>query len=101
MWDMGWGGGFGMAFVFIFMVVFWGGIAALIIWVVNKLTKSGNTTSRSNSLDIAKERYAKGEINKEEFEQIKKDLLKLLFKTIKPYKNAPSLVWCYIAIHLR
>ncbi|MFC1866506.1 SHOCT domain-containing protein [Chloroflexota bacterium] len=59
----------------IFMILFWGGLIALIIWGVMKLSKkeNGNET-KSNAMDIARERYAKGEISKEEFEQIKQDL---------------------------
>ena len=33
-----------------------------------------SSTLKYNPLDVAKERYAKGEISKEESEQIKKDL---------------------------
>jgi len=67
---MGWWGIFGVAW----MVIFWGGIIALIVWGIKKLTDRGGTGSRRDSLDVAKERYAKGEISREEFEQIKKDL---------------------------
>ena len=62
----------------LWMLVFWGAVIALSVWVVRKLTErnpSGQSVSgKTNALDIAKERYAKGEISKAEFEQIKKDL---------------------------
>ncbi|MBI4302883.1 MAG: SHOCT domain-containing protein [Chloroflexi bacterium] len=58
-------------------IIFWGAIIALIVWVVKKLTeRGGGTVSTGRSpLDIAKERYARGEITKEQFEQLKKDLM--------------------------
>ena len=56
------------------MVVFWGGLIALIVWGIKKLTERGGSTPKQDPLEIAKERYAKGEISREEFEQIKKDL---------------------------
>ncbi len=60
------------------MIIFWVVIVALIVWGVIALTKRGTSASdtpqKREPLDIAKERYAKGEISKEELEQIKKDL---------------------------
>ncbi len=56
------------------MVLFWGGLIALIVWGVTKLTKRSDSASKHDPLDVAKERYARGEISREEFEQIKKDL---------------------------
>ena len=58
----------------LWMVVFWGGLIALIVWGIMKLTRRGDATPKHDPLDVAKERYAKGEITREEFEQIKKDL---------------------------
>lgn len=65
-----WGMGLGM----LFMIVFWAGFIALATWIVVKLVRSGQQSSSQNPLEIAKARYAKGEISKAEFEQIKKDL---------------------------
>ena len=61
------------------MVLLWVGLIALLVWVVMKIVKSssnggGGGESRKDAMDIARERYAKGEISKEEFEQIKQDL---------------------------
>ena len=56
------------------MVVLWGGLIALIVWGIKKLTERGGSAPKHDPLDIAKERYAKGEISMEEFNQIKKDL---------------------------
>jgi len=75
MWDTaGTGMGWWMAFGGLWMVIFWGGIIALIVWGIKKLTYHGNSTDKSNAMEIARARYAQGEITKKEFEQIKKDL---------------------------
>jgi len=60
------------------MIIVWVLIIALIVWGVIALVRRGNSASgtapKHDPLDTAKERYAKGEISKEEYEQIKKDL---------------------------
>ena len=58
----------------VFMVLIWGGLAALAILSFRWFIKHNSTVEKQTPLDIAKERYAKGEITKEQFEQIKKDL---------------------------
>lgn len=69
------GWGWWMVFGGIWMVVFWGGIIALIVWGISRLTRRGSSSpEKQTPLEIAKERYARGEITKEQFEQIKKDL---------------------------
>ncbi len=66
---MGWFGGG------IMMFFFWALFILFIVWIVREVSgKNGNGNSNTKALEILKERYAKGEINKEEFETKKKDL---------------------------
>ena len=73
MGDFGWLPGFG----WIFMLLFWGlvilGIVAIVKWIVAG-GASGNTEKSKTALEILEERYARGEIEREEFEQKKRDL---------------------------
>ena len=74
MWYMHEGMGWWMVFGGFWFIIFWGGLIALIVWGVSKLSGRGNSIPKHDPLDVVKERYAKGEISKKEFEQIKKDL---------------------------
>lgn len=71
-------GGFHWGFMgigLLWMVILWGAIIAFIVWGMRRLARHNTTNiSTGNPLDIAKTRYARGEINKDQFEQIKKDL---------------------------
>ncbi len=75
MWFFGEGIGWWELIVIAGMLIFWGGFIALAVWVILKLTGRGTGNGqRRDPLDIAKERYAKGEISREEFEQFRSDL---------------------------
>ena len=64
-------GGYGLI-----MMLLWALFVAVIIFLVVRLIKSTRPEAmhRPKPLDIAKARYAKGELDKKEFEQIKKDI---------------------------
>lgn len=69
-YGMGWSGmGIGMAFVWIVVIL---AVAAVVTVVVNRPAGS----SGDRSIEIARERYARGEITREQFDQLKRDLEK-------------------------
>jgi len=73
-WGMGW---FGMIFMMIFWILIIVGGIFLIKWLIQTTSSKGRPNFEENltAISILKERYAKGEITREEFEVIKKDLL--------------------------
>jgi len=74
MWQIGDGMGWWMLFGGVWMVVFWGAVIGLIAWVITRITRHGEPGKKDESGKIARERYARGEISHEEYEQIRKDL---------------------------
>jgi putative membrane protein len=73
-WGMGWFGG-------IFMIIFWILILVALVffikWLIQSTSRSQTGgTNGSRALEILKERYARGEIEKAEFESKKTDLSK-------------------------
>lgn len=65
--------GYGGAFMMLLWILLIAGIVLLIVWLVRQ---SGARNGGGNTaLDILKRRYASGEIGKEEFEQMKRELM--------------------------
>lgn len=62
------GGGWMMLFWVVLFIV-------IIVLIVRLLMSSGKEHDRDSALETLKKRYARGEIDREEFEKRKKDLL--------------------------
>jgi putative membrane protein len=75
--SLGWGE---MLFGALMMLLFWGGLIALAWFVLRAAVGSGSRRpgdeagSSSEALRIVKERYARGEISKAEYEEIRRDI---------------------------
>ena len=60
---------FGMGFGFVFMIIFWGALILLIVWLVTQYSKP-----KESAMEILKRRYAKGDLTKKQYEGMKKEL---------------------------
>lgn len=69
----GWGMGFGMLFMLLFWVLIILGIAALIRWLLAQPSQRQDVRDKT-ALEIVRERYARGEIDRGEYEQKMRDL---------------------------
>lgn len=75
MWEYmngyGWGGmGFGMIGVSLFWIL----LIVAVVMLIKGTGASSDQRREQTALDILRERYARGEIEREEFEQKKRDL---------------------------
>ena len=75
-WGYGFSGGWLGWLSPILMVVFWAAVIVGIVFLIRWLIlRSSLPEKQESALDILKRRYAGGEISREEYEQMKKDLL--------------------------
>ncbi len=73
MWGAHEGMGWWMLFGGIWMLLFWGAIIWLIVWGIGQVS-GGGRRREDDPLEIARRRYAHGEITREQFEQLQRDL---------------------------
>lgn len=80
--------GFGGVWMMLGMVVFWVAVVALALWLLSRLFPGTREHSKSQqsptngiaggrpgrALDILNERYARGEITREEYQEIRRDI---------------------------
>jgi len=71
MWWMGGAWGVGMMFM---MLLFWSLVIVGLVLGIRWLMRQGKNSQSDSALEILRQRYARGEINKEEFEAKKSDL---------------------------
>lgn len=72
--------GFGMGFGILLMLLFWGLLIVGAVWLVkatfggDKRTRGATGGSAPSPREIVDQRYARGEIAREEYDRIRKDL---------------------------
>jgi putative membrane protein len=65
----GWGW---MLMGWLWMALFWGAVIGLVVWTVRRTSAPRATGERP--LDVLKARYARGEITKEQFQEMRREV---------------------------
>jgi putative membrane protein len=81
-WFGGWGGWIPMIISFVLLVVIIVALVLLFVWAVRRITRNGyrsqasmgQSSGQPTARDILQARYARGEITREEYQQILKDI---------------------------
>jgi len=70
----GWMWGLGMGLGGLVMLAFWGALIVGIVLLVRSMGVGRSGLSHSTPLDVLKRRFAAGEITRDQYEQMRKDL---------------------------
>jgi len=57
------------------MLVFWGLVIVALVLGIRWLVTQGRESRSDSALDVLRQRYARGEIDKDQFEALKRDLV--------------------------
>ena len=73
-WGMGW---FGMMMMFLFWGLVIVGIVSIVRWLMQSTGSRGHSgaSTSSQAMNILKERFARGELTRDQFESMKKEIL--------------------------
>ncbi len=77
MWEWhfaGSGGRWGLLLLLIGMILFWGVLIGGVTLVVRLILSLGRDRKNADALAILKQRYARGEITRDEYERMRKDI---------------------------
>ena len=80
-WHHNWGWGWGhMVFGSTMMILFLGGILVLVVFIIRRAgsdskSEKGSSTSGRRALEILERRFARGELDKTEYEERRRQLL--------------------------
>jgi len=73
-WMMGGYGGGMLAWGWLLHIIFVIGLILLVVWVVRSIVGAGQNTGSSTARQILDTRYARGELTRKEYDQMKKDI---------------------------
>ncbi len=74
MHPMWWMWGAGGIVMMLFMLLFWGLVIAALVVGIRWLVTQGRASGTDSAMQILRERYARGDISREEFEAKRRDL---------------------------
>ena len=73
-WHFAWSGKWGFLLLLVALILFWGILIGGVTLVVRLILSLGRDRKTADALAILKQRYARGEIDREEYERMRKEI---------------------------